>query len=59
MDMTLEEIKQKFKQNYDNLAYLEGLILEMIKLWKTNNGTTAYNVFSNLDDRILFLKGKE
>ena len=59
MDMTLEEIKQKFKQNYDNLAYLEGLILEMIKVWETNKGTTAYNVFSNLDDRILFLKGKE
>ena len=59
MDMTLEQIKQKFKQNYDNLAYLEGLILEMIKVWETNNGTTAYNVFSNLDDRILFLKGKE
>jgi hypothetical protein len=31
----------------------------MVKLWKTNNGTTAYNVFSDLDDRILFLKGKE
>ena len=59
MDMTLEQIKQKFKQNYDNLAYLEGLILEMIKVWETNKGTTAYNVFSNLDDRILFLKGKE
>ena len=59
MDMTLEEIKQKFKQNYDNQAYLEGLILEMIKVWETNKGTTAYNVFSNLDDRILFLKGKE
>ena len=59
MDMTLEEIKQKFKQNYDNLAYLEGLILEMIKVWETNKGTTAYNVFSDLDDRILFLKGKE
>ena len=57
--MTLEQIKQKFKQNYDNLAYLEGLILEMIKVWETNKGTTAYNVFSNLDDRILFLKGKE
>ena len=57
--MTLKQIKQKFKQNYDNLAYLEGLILEMIKVWETNNGTTAYNVFSNLDDRILFLKGKE
>ena len=59
MDMTLEQIKQKFKQNYDNLAYLEGLILEMIKVWETNKGTTAYNVFSDLDDRILFLKGKE
>ena len=57
--MTLEQIKQKFKQNYDNLAYLEGLILEMIKVWETNKGTTAYNVFSDLDDRILFLKGKE
>ena len=59
MDMTLEQIKQKFKQNYDNLAYLEGLLPEMVKLWKTNNGTTAYNVFSDLDDRILFLKGNE
>jgi len=57
--MTLEQIKQKFKQNYDNLAYLEGLILEMIKVWETNKGTTAYNVFSDLDDRILLLKGKE
>ena len=57
--MTLEQIKQKFKQNYDNLSYLEGLLLEMIKVWKTNNGTNAYNVFSDLDDRILFLKGKE
>ena len=57
--MTLDQIKQKFKQNYDNLSYLEGLLLEMIKLLKTNNGTTAYNVFSDLDDRILFLKGKE
>ena len=57
--MTLEQIKQKFKQNYDNLAYLEGLILEMVKVWETNKGTTAYNVFSDLDDRILLLKGKE
>ena len=57
--MTLEQIRQKFKQNYDNLAYLEGLLPEMVKLWKTNSGTTAYNVFSDLDDRILFLKGKE
>ena len=59
MDMTLEQIKQKFKQNYDNLAYLEVLLPEMVKLWKTNNGINAYNVFSDLDDRILFLKGKE
>ena len=56
--MTLEQIQQKFKQNFNNLPYLEGLILEMIKLWETNKGTTAYNVFSNLDDRILELKGK-
>ncbi len=57
--MTLEQIQQKFKQNFNDLPYLEGLILEMIKLWETNKGTTAYNVFSNLDDRILELKGKE
>ncbi len=56
--MTLEQIQQKFKQNFNDLPYLEGLILEMIKLWETNKGTTAYNVFSNLDDRILELKGK-
>jgi hypothetical protein len=59
MDITLEQIKQKFKQNYDNLAYLEGLILEMTKVWETSNGTTAYNVFSDLDDRIEFLRGKK
>tara|TARA_B100000767_G_C19348218_1_gene362709 strand:+ start:89 stop:262 length:174 start_codon:yes stop_codon:yes gene_type:complete len=56
--MTLEQIQQKFKQNFNDLPYLEGLILEMIKLWETNKGTTAYTVFSNLDDRILELKGK-
>ena len=56
--MTLEQIQQKFKQNFNDLPYLKGLILEMIKLWETNKGTTAYNVFSNLDDRILELKGK-
>lgn len=56
--MTLEQIQQKFKQHFNDLPYLEGLILEMIKLWETNKGTTAYNVFSNLDDRILELKGK-
>lgn len=56
--MTLEQIQQKFKQNFNDLPYLEGLILEMIKLWETNKGTTAYNVFSDLDDRILELKGK-
>ena len=36
--MTLEQIKQQLKQNYSNLPYLEGLLLEMIKLWETNKG---------------------
>ena len=56
--MTLEQIQQKFKQHFNDLPYLEGLILEMIKLWETNKGINAYTVFSNLDDRILELKGK-
>ena len=55
----LNQIKKDFKANYNDLKYLEGLLPEMVKLWKTNNGINAYNVFSDLDDRILFLKGKE
>ena len=57
--MTLEQIKQQLKQNYSNLPYLEGLLLEMIKLWETNKGINEYNLFTDLDDRILHLKGKE
>ena len=57
--MTLEQIKQRLKQNYNNLPYLEGLLLEMIKLWETNKEINAYNLFSDLDDRIVYLKGKE
>ncbi len=57
--MTLEQIKQKFKTNYNDLKYLEGLILIMLKLWNTQKDKSAYNVLSDIDDRIEYLKGKE
>ena len=57
--MTLEQIKQKFKANYNDLKYLEGLILIMLKLWNTQKDKSAYNVLSDIDDRIEYLKGKE
>lgn len=57
--MTLEQIKQKFKANYNSLDYLDGLLLEMLKLWNTQKDKSAYNVLSDIDDRIEYLKGKE
>ena len=59
MEKTLNQIKQEFKVNYNNLAYLDGLLLQMIELWNTRKDSSAYTVFSDLDDRILELRGKE
>ena len=57
--MTLEQIKKKFKDNYNDLKYLKGLILIMLELWNTQKDKSAYNVLSDIDDRIEFLKGKK